>query len=61
MTPEDQEQIARLVKQIHSESDSVKLLVLMEELNELLGEQEAQIALLRAGKANSGSATQQET
>ena len=61
MTPEDEERIAQLVKQIQIESDTAILLALMEELNEFLGEREAQAALLRAGKASSGGVTQQET
>ncbi len=52
MKPEDQERIAGLVEQVQTESDTDKLLVLMEELNELLGDCEAQAALLRAAKAN---------
>ena len=54
MKPEEQQRIAHLVEQIQAETDTSKLLTLMEELNEFLGEQEAQTALLRAGKANSG-------
>ena len=50
MTPEDQERIGRLVTQIQAETDSVKVVALMEELNELLGDREAQTALLRAGR-----------
>ena len=51
MTPEDEERIAQLVKLIQIESETAKLLALMEELSQFLGEQEARTALLRAGKA----------
>jgi len=52
MKPEERERICRLVAQIQTEADTAKVLILMEELNEFLGEQEARTALLRAGKAN---------
>jgi len=51
MKPQDHERIAQLVKLIQSEQDSPTLLNLMEELNNLLGDAEAEQALLRAGKS----------
>jgi len=51
MKAQDQERIAQLVKLIQSEQDSGKVLTLMEELNELLGDADAEHALLRAGKS----------
>ncbi len=51
MTRENQERIAQLVKEIQSENDTAKLLPLMEELNELLGDADAEKALLRAAKS----------
>ncbi len=53
MTPEDQERIAQLVHQIETEQDHEKLMSLMRELNEFLGEREAQAAVMRAGKSDS--------
>ena len=50
MTREDEQRIAQLVQQIQSESDQEKLLSLMDELSDFLGEREAQQAVLRAGK-----------
>jgi hypothetical protein len=51
MTPEDEERVTQLVKLIQSENDPAKVILLMEELNELLGDKEAQHAVLRAGKS----------
>ena len=51
MTPQERERIAQLVKQIQSENETAQLLSLMEELSQLLGEKDAEQAVLRAGKA----------
>ncbi len=53
MTPEERKRIAELAHQIQSENDMAKLLPLMEELSELLGEKDAEQVLLRAGKSSS--------
>ena len=50
MKPEDRERIAQLVQQIQSENDTAKLLPLMEELNQFLGDGDAEEVLLRASK-----------
>ncbi len=53
MTREDQERINQLVHQIETEQNHEKLMALMQELNEFLGEREAQVAIMRAGKPDS--------
>jgi hypothetical protein len=56
MTPEDKERIARLVQQIQAENDTEKLLPLMDELNQLLGDRGAEEALLRSAKSAASKA-----
>ena len=58
MNPKDRERITHLVNQIQTESDSAKLLALMDELNALLGDREVEIAVLRAGRTLIGRETE---